>query len=77
MCDYYHKKGHIRDTCWDLHGRPSDGRDRTGRGGGHLDGGRNGGLGCTQQAYACEKTPDDGASASELTMEDMVARLTS
>jgi hypothetical protein len=25
MCDYYHKKGYIRDTCWDLHGRPSGG----------------------------------------------------
>jgi hypothetical protein len=25
MCDYYHKKGYIRDTCWDLHRRPSGG----------------------------------------------------
>jgi hypothetical protein len=25
VCDYCHKKDHIRDTCWDLHGRPSGG----------------------------------------------------
>jgi hypothetical protein len=73
MCDYCHKKGHIRDTCWDLHGRPSGGRGRTGRGSGRRGGGRNGGLGRTQQAYASDKAPDDGASASEPTMEDMVA----
>jgi hypothetical protein len=72
MCDYCHKKGHIRDTYWDLHGRPSGGRGRTGRGGG-----RNGGPGRTQQAYASDKTIDDRASASEPTVEDMIARLTS
>jgi hypothetical protein len=77
MCDYCHKKGHIRDTCWDLHGRPSGGRGWTGRGSGRRGGGRNGGLRRTQQAYASDKVPDDGASASESTMEDMVAQLTS
>jgi hypothetical protein len=72
MCDYRHKKGHIRDTYWDLHGRPSSGRGRTGRGSG-----RHGRLGHTQQAYASDKTINDRAGTSEPTVEDMVARLTS
>jgi hypothetical protein len=62
MCDYCHKKGHIRDTCWDLHGRPSGGRGRIGHGSGRRGGGRNGGLVRTQQAYASYKAPDDRAS---------------
>jgi hypothetical protein len=66
------QKGHLRNTCWDLHGWPSDGRDRTGR----CDG-RGGGLDNAQQAYASDKTPDDETNVSELTVEDMIARLTS
>jgi hypothetical protein len=76
MCNYCHKKDHIRDTYWDLHGRPSGGRGWTGRGGGRRGSNRSR-LGRTQQAYASEKVHDDGASASEPTVEDMVARLTS
>jgi hypothetical protein len=72
MCDYCHKKCHIWDTCWDLHGRPSGGRGRTGCGSG-----RHGGLGRTQQAYASDKAINDRVGTSEPTMEDMIARLTS
>jgi hypothetical protein len=40
VCDYCHKKNHTRETCWDLHGRPTRGRSRDG---GH---GRSQGRGC-------------------------------
>jgi hypothetical protein len=72
ICYYCHKNGHLRNTCWDLYGWPSDGRDRTSR----CDG-RRGGLGNTQRAYASDKALDDETSVSEPTVEDMIARLTS
>jgi hypothetical protein len=72
ICYYCHKKGHLQNIFWDLHGWPSDGRDRTGR----CDG-RGGGLGNAQRAYASDKTLDDETNVSELTVEDMIAQLTS
>jgi hypothetical protein len=46
-CYYCDKRGHVQDTCWDLHGWSSGGRGRNDRGGG-----RSGRLRHTQQAYA-------------------------
>jgi hypothetical protein len=51
---------------------PSGGRDRNDRGGGRSDR-----LRCTQQAYASSKASDDRTRASELTVEEMITRLTS
>jgi hypothetical protein len=30
VCDYCHRKNHIREIYWDLHGRPTRGRDHDG-----------------------------------------------
>ncbi|KAF7821409.1 Retrovirus-related Pol polyprotein from transposon TNT 1-94 [Senna tora] len=28
-CDHYHKKGHTKDTCWEIHGKPSNWKPRS------------------------------------------------
>jgi hypothetical protein len=78
LCYYCHKKGHFRNTCWDLHGWPSSGRGWTDHDGGCRNRGRGhdrdrgmecGGSGCQQTHVA------NTASQSGLGLGDMLTQL--
>ncbi|KAF7808238.1 Retrovirus-related Pol polyprotein from transposon TNT 1-94 [Senna tora] len=34
-CDHYHKKGHTKDTCWEIHGKPPNWKPRSRSSAGH------------------------------------------
>ncbi|XP_078174938.1 uncharacterized protein LOC144568455 [Carex rostrata] len=71
VCDHCHRKNHTRETCWDLHGRPTRGRGRDGgrgRGQGRSRGpGRGGGY---QKAHMADSTSTPGSGT-----DDMVTQL--
>jgi hypothetical protein len=72
VCDYCHRKNHTRETCWDLHGRPTRGRGRDGGHGRSQDRGR--GLGRNgsgyKQAYVADTAGQSGSKS-----DDMLAQL--
>jgi hypothetical protein len=72
VCDYCHRKNHTRETCWDLHGRPTRGR---GRDGGHgRSQGRGRGLGRSGSGYKQTHVADT-ASQSGSSSDDMLTQL--
>jgi hypothetical protein len=72
VCDYCHRKNHTRETCWDLHGRPTRGRGRDGCHGRSQGSGR--GLGRSvsgyKQAYVADTAGQSGSRS-----DDMLAQL--
>jgi hypothetical protein len=69
VCDYCHKENHIREFCWDLHGRPIRGRGR--------DRDRRGSK--CQQAHMADTASQSGPSPDDMLTQLMIqlaARLT-
>jgi hypothetical protein len=82
VCDYCHRKNHTRETCWDLHGRPTRGRDRDGSRG--RSQGRGRGLGYSglgyKQAHVANTAGQSGSSSDNMLtqlMTQLARRLSS
>jgi hypothetical protein len=72
VCDYCHRKNDTRETCWDLHGRPTRGRGRDGGRG--RSQGRGRGLGRSGSRYKQAHVADIAGQSSS-SSDDMLTQL--